>query len=36
MSVKIRIDEVAYRKMGLHSLKYITEDVHGNLIALEI
>ena len=36
MSVKIKINEVAYRKMGLHSLKYITEDVHGSLVVLQI
>ena len=30
MSLKIKVSDVAYRKMTLHSLKYITEDVYGN------
>jgi len=32
MSLKIQVNHIAYRKMALHSLKYITEDVYGVLV----
>ena len=36
MSINIKVNDIASRKISLHSLKYLTEDVFGKVFLLGI